>query len=165
MVVFGHWRASRVSPHEHQVVVSITVKVSERKIAEEQLQHARVAAEAANESKSEFLANMSHEIRTPMTAILGYTDLISEKLQDSEALEYARTIRRNGDFLLDIINDILDLSKIEAGKFEISQQLFSPERLVEDVRSIMEVRATSNHIELEVEYCGPIPEQMVLRGF
>ncbi len=117
-------------------------------------------AQAANQSKSEFLANMSHEIRTPMTAILGYTDLISEKLHDTEAMEYVRTIRRNGDFLLDIINDILDLSKIEAGKFEVSQQSFSPQWLVEDVRSIMEVRATENKIKLQVEYRGAIPDQI-----
>ena len=124
------------------------------------LRESEQKAQAANAAKSEFLANMSHEIRTPMTAILGYTDLIAEQLQDTEVMEYVRTIRRNGDFLLDIINDILDLSKIEAGKFEISQQLFSPQRLVEDVRSIMEVRATGNKIQLEVEYRGPIPEQI-----
>ncbi len=136
------------------------VDISERKVAEVQLEYARAMAETANQSKSEFLANMSHEIRTPMTAILGYTDLIAEKLEDTEALDYVRTIRRNGDFLLDIINDILDLSKIEAGKFEVSQQLFSPQRLVEDVRSIMEVRAASSQIELNVVYDGLIPEKI-----
>jgi PAS domain S-box-containing protein len=134
------------------------VDISERKTAEEQLRLARAAAEASNQSKSEFLANMSHEIRTPMTAILGYTDLIAEKLKDVETLNYIRTIRQNGDFLLDIINDILDLSKIEAGKFEISQQPFSLKRIVEDVRSIMDVRAKTNQIDLIVEYQGTLPE-------
>ncbi len=143
-----------------EYLISSGVDISERKLTEDQLEQARAAAEAANQSKSEFLANMSHEIRTPMTAILGYADLIAEKLRDAESLEYVRTIRRNGDFLLDIINDILDLSKIEAGKFEISQQLFSPQLLVEDVRSIMEVRATASQIRLEVEYRGRIPEQI-----
>ncbi|MGB7347222.1 MAG: PAS domain S-box protein [Pirellulaceae bacterium] len=112
---------------------------------------------AANASKSEFLANMSHEIRTPMTAILGYTDLVAEMVDNSEALSHLRTIRRNGDFLLDIINDILDLSKIEAGKLDISEERFSPQRLVEDVRSIMEVRAKEDNLTLDVEYRGKIP--------
>ncbi len=136
------------------------VDISERKRAEDQLEQARAIAEAANKSKSEFLANMSHEIRTPMTAILGYTDLIAEKINDEETAQHVQTIRRNGDFLLDIINDILDLSKIEAGKFEISQQRFSPQHLVEDVRSIMDVRASANNIDLIVKYRGTIPDQV-----
>lgn len=72
---------------------------------------------------------MSHEIRTPMTAILGYNDLIADHVTNPETSSYIRTIRRNGAFLLEIINDILDLSKIEAGKLEISQEAFSPDRL------------------------------------
>ncbi|MCA9127928.1 MAG: PAS domain S-box protein [Planctomycetales bacterium] len=124
------------------------------------LRESEKRAQAANQSKSEFLANMSHEIRTPMTAILGYADLIAEKVQDSDATEYLRTIRRNGGHLLDIINDILDLSKIEAGKFDVHHVSFSPQWLVEDVRSIMEVRATESNIELDVEYRGSIPEQI-----
>ncbi len=127
---------------------------------EQSLEEARAQAEAANHSKSTFLANMSHEIRTPMTAILGYTDLIGDRIDDEETLEHVRTIRRNGDFLLDIINDILDLSKIEAGKLDITPQRFSPVELVEDVRSIMEVRATERGIRLDVEYCGLIPAQI-----
>ncbi len=124
---------------------------------ERSLLEARVEAEAANQSKSEFLANMSHEIRTPMTAILGYTDLVAEKVSDADTMEHIRTIRRNGSFLLEIINDILDLSKIEAGKFEVSRQRLSPQSLIEDVRSIMEVRASTSNTVLEVEYQGKIP--------
>ncbi|MEZ6137592.1 MAG: PAS domain S-box protein [Pirellulaceae bacterium] len=124
------------------------------------LRESEKRAQAANRAKSEFLANMSHEIRTPMTAILGYIDLIAENLQDGQAVQYVRTIRRNGGFLLDIINDILDLSKIEAGKFEINQQRFSPQGLVEDVLSIMEIRATEKSIVLEVEYRSSIPTQI-----
>ncbi|TWU46839.1 chemotaxis protein CheB [Rubripirellula reticaptiva] len=131
--------------------------ITASKWLEQSLNESREAAEAANESKSEFLANMSHEIRTPMTAILGYADLVSDLVDNPEALEHLRTIRRNGDFLLDIINDILDLSKIEAGKLDISEERFSPQRLVEDVRSIMEVRATEENLRLDVEYHGKIP--------
>lgn len=141
-------------------LIGTVIDITPQREFEQSLMEARREAEAANQSKSEFLANMSHEIRTPMTAILGYTDLIAEEIDDAEINQHLRTIRRNGDFLLEIINDILDLSKIEAGKFEVCHQRFSPQQLVEDVRSIMEVRAADNKIDLEVEYCGQIPEQI-----
>jgi len=111
----------------------------------------------ANAAKSEFLANMSHEIRTPMTAILGYTQILEEFIDHNEARGHLETIRRNGAFLLGIINDILDLSKIEAGKLEITSERFPPHRLVEDVRSIMEVRAKEDGLPLNVRYRGKIP--------
>jgi two-component system, chemotaxis family, CheB/CheR fusion protein len=115
-------------------------------------------AQLANASKSEFLANMSHEIRTPMTSILGYAELMTDLVANEEALGYLSTIRRNGDFLLGIINDILDLSKIEAGKFEIDIERFDPARVIEDVRSIMAVRAAEKGLSLDVEYRSPIPQ-------
>jgi PAS domain S-box-containing protein len=114
-------------------------------------------ATEASESKSAFVANMSHEIRTPMTAILGYTDLLRDKISDPEGQVYLQTIHRNGQYLLEIINDILDLSKIEAGKLDIETERFRPARLVEDVCSIMEVRAREGGLTLEVEYDGKLP--------
>ncbi len=125
---------------------------------EEALRESERRANEANRSKSAFVANMSHEIRTPMTAILGYADLIRDYVEHPDAVSYLRTIRRNGDYLLEIINDILDLSKIEAGKLEIEQERFEPIRVVEDVRSVMEVRATEGDLRLEVEYDGKIPK-------
>ncbi len=117
------------------------------------------AAEAANRSKSEFLANMSHEIRTPMTAILGFTDnLLDPSLCDSSKLDAARTIRRNGEHLLQILNDILDISKIEAGKLDVERIRFSPLQLIADVQSLMQVRASDKNLEFQVGYGGPVPE-------
>ena len=114
-------------------------------------------AQQASESKSAFVANMSHEIRTPMTSILGYTELMSNLVENEEAMIYLSTIRRNGEFLLGIINDILDLSRIEAGKLEIDIQRFDLIRLIEDVRSIMALRATERGLKLDVEYESKIP--------
>ncbi|MEP0428165.1 PAS domain S-box protein [Rhodopirellula bahusiensis] len=134
------------STQEH--VQAETLRESERRATE------------ASASKSAFLANMSHEIRTPMTAILGYAELLQDLIHDSEGQHHLQTIRRNGDYLLDIINDILDLSKIEAGKLDVENEAFDPAHLIEDVRSIMEVRATEAGLELTVNYGQKIPSQI-----
>ncbi len=140
--------------------VGSVIDAHDRHEAQAELKKAHAAAEAANASKSAFLANMSHEIRTPMTAILGYVDLLREHVTSDEAISHLGTIRRNGDYLIKIINDILDISKIEAGKFEINRERFDPARLVEDVRGVMEVRATESNLKLQVEYSGKIPSQI-----
>ena len=115
------------------------------------------AAEAASQAKSEFLANMSHEIRTPMTAILGFSEVLMESLAGSEHLDSVRTIRRNGEYLLQIINDILDLSKIEAGKLLVESIPCSPCTVFSDVAALMHVRAKAKNLPLELVYDGPMP--------
>ena len=125
----------------------------------QQLEAARLAAEVANQTKSAFLANMSHEIRTPMTAILGFAEnLLDAGLPEPERAEAARTIRRNGGHLLEILNDILDLSKIEAGRLDLERCRCSPVELIADVCALMQVRAAEKGLRLEVEYRGPVPE-------
>tara|TARA_R110002072_G_scaffold13163_2_gene55593 strand:- start:3446 stop:9706 length:6261 start_codon:yes stop_codon:yes gene_type:complete len=140
-----------------RMVVGTLLDITQQHDYEQNLKKAKRVAEAANRSKSEFVANMSHEIRTPMTAILGYADMVQDRVDDDETRGYLQTIRRNGAYLLEIINDILDLSKIEAGKLEIDTERFEPARVVEDVRSIMEVRASDGGLKLEVDYATPIP--------
>lgn len=136
--------------------------ISERKEAESAILLAKEIAEAASRSKSEFLANMSHEIRTPLTAILGYSELLandSQVLGDTARLqESLQTIHRNGEHLLEIINDILDLSKIEAGKLDIEMVPSRPKSILEDMVSLMGPRARQKGIGFAVEYQSEIPE-------
>ncbi len=138
----------------HGIVHDIT----ELKQAEMELREARRRAEAADRAKSEFLANMSHEIRTPMSAILGYAEILSAQLVDPDDLQSLDTIRSSGRYLLEIIDDILDLSRIEAGRLEIVRQRVRPDMLVLEVQSLMKLRAAEKGLRLEVEFEGELPE-------
>ncbi len=138
-------------------VLAVTRDVTAEWKSTAELNRAKEAAETANKAKDSFLALVSHELRTPMTAILGYTDIVMERIEDRELSEYLKIVRQNGDYLLDIINDILDLSKIEAAKLDIVDELFSPRRAVEDVRRIMEVRATEKGLKLLIKIDEQIP--------
>ncbi|GAB5443382.1 MAG: hypothetical protein Fues2KO_37310 [Fuerstiella sp.] len=116
------------------------------------------AAQSASVAKSEFLANMSHEIRTPMTAVLGYAGLLRDGEDDPQKRAYLDIIDRNGTFLLDIINDILDLSKIEAGRMELDYTDFSVRQLVDDVHAMMKVRADEKQLQFAIRHDPGLPE-------
>ena len=140
----------------------------ERRVEErtKQLAEAVRSAEAANQAKSEFLANMSHEIRTPMTAILGFSELLldGENTLSEVGIDAAETIRRNGENLLAIINDILDLSKIEVGKIELDLQSCYPSKIAEEVCRLMQVRADAKGIQLLLDIDDSISNPVLTDG-
>ena len=142
---------------EITAVGTFVVDITERKQAEQELAAARTGAEAASHAKSEFLANMSHELRTPMTAILGFTDILLSRQHDEKSRQQLKTIKRNGEHLTQILNDILDLSRIEAGRLAVVRERFSLVELLEDVRALMQVRAHEKGLPLLIEYEGTVP--------
>jgi PAS domain S-box-containing protein len=132
--------------------------VTERKRVEEELRTAKVAAEAANLAKSVFLANMSHEIRTPMNAILGFAQLLQrDPALSRQQIEHLDTIARSGEHLLALINDILEVSKIEAGRSVLNPSPFDLRGLLEDLEMVFRMRAGSKKLQVDFSVSPEVP--------
>ncbi|KAA5543265.1 response regulator [Roseiconus nitratireducens] len=157
--------ASPVLGHEGQckgVLVSFD-DVTQLEETKRDLTIAKRMADEANQAKSDFLARMSHEIRTPMNAILGYTDVLRRGFDSNEndRQEYLDTIHQSGEHLLALINDILDLSKVEAGQMELQMERCSPYALIKEVVSLLRPKADEKGINLEFRCEGAFPETIL----
>jgi signal transduction histidine kinase/CheY-like chemotaxis protein len=157
--------SARRFKHELEASLLERNEALERQVAERtaQLEDARARADAANRAKSDFLANMSHEIRTPMTAILGYADMLAEEKANPSAVQGAsQTIQRNAQHLLGVINDILDLSKIEAGKMDVDLVPASPANVIGEAILLLAPVATERGLTLTGELSTPLPDRASL---
>jgi signal transduction histidine kinase/DNA-binding NarL/FixJ family response regulator len=153
----GNWCESRHFRTRDGGTISVNTDITVAKRAAVEVEAARDAAEAANHAKSAFLASMSHEIRTPMNGVLGFTDLLLDTDLSAVQHRYLRGIQEAGKSLLTLINDILDLSKIEAGKLELERVPMSPAAIVDGAASILRSQFAAKAIDLRVEHGPDVP--------
>ena len=155
----GYWYASCIGPiqQDGELIgfVMASTNITDRKQAEEAMQQAKETAEYASRAKSDFLANMSHELRTPLNAIIGFAEILRDELVggiNAEQRECVNDIHISGQHLLEMINDILDLSKIEAGKMALQLETFSIVEAVEEVNAIIAALAVKKDLDLTLNY-------------
>jgi signal transduction histidine kinase/DNA-binding response OmpR family regulator len=155
-------RDAQLQAHREQLEQQVAARTQELRRLNAELQAAKEHAEAASAAKSAFLANMSHEIRTPMTAIVGYADLLLEPDQTlSDRQDYLQVIRRNASHLLELINDILDLSKIEAQKMTVERVRVDLPRLIAEVCSLIRPRASEKGLGFDLSFADPTPRHVM----
>ena len=148
------------SPVYHRFIISM-FEITELELIHNELEKERNKALASTKSKGEFLANMSHEIRTPLNAILGFIDLLRDKKHDTETTKYLETINNSSQALLGIINDILDLSKIESGKLTIVPEQFHTEKEFQNIADLFRARCSEKHLNFKLLAKDDVPNVLV----
>ncbi len=143
-------------------VLLIYADISEKKKIEQDIIHAKEQAEKAYKSKSQFLSNMSHEIRTPLHAIIGFAELLGSKIEDKQLKHYASTIQSAGKNLSSLINDILDLAKIEAGKISLTNELIDLLQFKKELRSLFTLKASEKDLMLEIKLTSSVPRYVLI---
>ena len=153
---------ARLIPLDGTSVLAVVRDITEQKKKEKLLEQAKQDAETASRTKSEFLANMSHEIRTPMNAVLGFTELLESMVTEAIARDYLQAIASSGRTLLALINDILDLSKIEAGRLELYPESVNIRALVQDICTIFNPKALGKGITLTGAIAESVPTELLI---
>ncbi|MEG4962937.1 MULTISPECIES: GAF domain-containing protein [unclassified Microcoleus] len=166
-----HWNSSEIESLKQisvQLAIAIqqstlfeqaTIEISERKLAETALQKAVVAADKANRAKSEFLSSMSHELRTPLNAILGFSQvMVRDSSLNNQHQQHLEIINRAGEHLLSLINDILEMSKIEAGRSQLNESSFNLMRLLKTLEEMFRLKAKSKKLQLNFEVVDGVPQ-------
>ncbi|MDH5681289.1 MAG: cache domain-containing protein, partial [Spirochaetota bacterium] len=146
----------------NQLEIKVEDRTRSLKQAMKQAKESQIAAEQANRAKSEFLANMSHEIRTPMNAILGFTEILSKKIKENPHAEYLKSISTSGKTLLTLINDILDLSKVEAGKIELTQRNVNLFDLFNEIYNLFNKKIKDKHLAFHMEIDPDMPTALLI---
>ncbi|MBF0288955.1 MAG: PAS domain S-box protein [SAR324 cluster bacterium] len=142
--------------------IAVQVDITDRKRVEWELEKAKQIAEDANRIKSDFLANMSHEIRTPLNAILGFSELLEKSVQEDRGKEHLHSIRSSAKSLLTLITDILDLSKIEAGKLDLKYTVFNPHAFFQEIKQIFSYKVVQKQLAFHVNVDPTIPKALLL---
>lgn len=161
-IIEGLLSIAPIKYHQKNAYLNIVVNLNNRIEMERQLEAAKDFAETANNAKSEFLANMSHEIRTPMNAIIGFTELLYEQIKDEKLKTFVKTIKSAGSSLLLLINDILDLSKIEACKVNINKKVTNIHELFEEVGNVFMMSMRNKNLVLILDIDPKIPNALYL---